>query len=230
MSTVNPGGGAPTPTPTPAPTPTPTPAPAPTPTPTPAPEGGAPTPTPDPAAGGPPKPGEGAAGGDPQPYAAFNLPEGYQIPEGIATEFKTFAQANKLTQEQAQGAVDLFVKARQDADAAFNRMVEVDWKKQAQEHPEIGGANFDANVAAAREGMMRTARPELVELLDTWGLGNHWAVIAHFADVQKRIKGDAFHGAAGRPEGQGAPTQPTGIAGVQSGSLYTKVDSPQPQG
>jgi len=65
------------------------------------------------------------------------------------------------------------------------------WAEDARADTEIGGAQFEANLAVAQKGLEQFF-PELKEHLDITGLGNHPAVIKGFMRIGKAISQDKF--------------------------------------
>src|SRR5699024_3254227 len=55
---------------------------------------------------------------------------------------------------------------------------------------EIGGAKFDENLAAAEQAVKALATPELKELLDNTGLGNHPEMVRLFVKLSPLVRED----------------------------------------
>lgn len=139
------------------------------------------------------KDGEAAVG----EYQDFKLPEGAQIDDVIMGDFKAFGQANKLTQDQMQGLLDLQGKLNQ-------RMVEAaketraQWRKDAESDKEFGGAKLEASkatIAAARDNLASQA---FVDLMDQFGLSDHPEVLRHFYKLGLKISEDNTAGNGGK--------------------------------
>lgn len=92
-----------------------------------------------------------------------------------ATEFGTKLQDPKFAVEQA----GLMLASHRDA-----------WAAAVKADKDLGGAQFDANVQTAQRAMARFASPELKDLLNTTGLGNHPALLKLFVNVGKQIRED----------------------------------------
>ena len=130
---------------------------------------------PDGVTDGPP-PDKNSLNAVPESYEEFGLPEGYTIDEARNTEFSTFAKANGWTQEQAQQAVNLYVKMQTDdatktADGITDRKTA--WETELKNDKELGGVDFEKNAAVAQKAIEAFGTPALKEILSTTGLGSH---------------------------------------------------------
>lgn len=120
-------------------------------------------------------------------YTDFTLPDGMKLDDEFATEFKGIAQKLKLNQEQAQDLVSLqskFVQgyaAKQQED--FNTQVN-GWK---QESLEFLGADHKGKLQKVARAMESYGSPELRELLNITGLGNHKAIVGHFLELGEKV-------------------------------------------
>jgi len=112
----------------------------------------------------------------PEQYANFTLPEGITWDAEFGAEAKTVFKDYNLTQEQAQGLVDLQTKAlgRAEAahDTAFAKMSE-NWRKEVKEDKNLGGINYEETVSLARAGMAEFAPDGVAEALVATGFENH---------------------------------------------------------
>lgn len=153
---------------------------------------------------GKPADGEGEKGED-QPAGA---PEAYELkaPEGMDFDTEAMALAEPVLRElnldnaQAQKLVDAYsqivpkigerIQAQQAADIAAQRKA---WVEEARADPEIGGANWDASIAASAKALDQLGAPKgspFRDLLNVSGLGNHPEMIRMFAKVGKAIGED----------------------------------------
>lgn len=153
--------------------------------------GNAQTPTPAPSApvAGAGKPQDGAAiageeGKTEGTQAKPVVPEKYEFKaaEGVTLDtkaveaFSPIAKELGLTQEQAQKLVDLYgsqMVGVSQAQAEAQAAVVEKWAADAKADKEIGGANFEANANMAMKAIARFGTPELKQLLNDTGLGNH---------------------------------------------------------
>lgn len=133
------------------------------------------------------------AEGAPETYGDFTAPEGVELASEAVEGFKSIAKELNLSQDAAQKLVDYHVKhSTEQAQAqatAFKEMSE-GWAAASKADKDIGGANFEANTAAARKAITEFGTPELVTALNTSGLGNHPEVVRVFAKVGKMMAED----------------------------------------
>ena len=126
----------------------------------------------------------------PEAYQAYTNDKGEQIDlEG----FKGFAAAAKesgLSQENAQ---KMFGAMRTEADNYVRQKTQelsTQWAKASREDAEFGGAKFDENCGQIAAAYKQFATPELKNLLDASGLGNHPEVMRLFYRVGKALAQD----------------------------------------
>lgn len=145
------------------------------------------------------------AGGDdqaaPEAYTDFTLPEGVEL-DGQALEKATpvFKELG-LTQEQAQRLVDLQAEMVQEGvqkqTEQFSQLIE-GWQKDAAADKEFGGEDFNKNVGIAQQAIAAFGTPELKQLMEDHGVGNHPEMIRFMWKVGLKIKQDVpgNHGSA----------------------------------
>jgi hypothetical protein len=140
--------------------------------------------------------------GAPEKYEAFNMPEGMQLDEAVVGKFAPVAKELGLDQAGAQKMFDFSNRLVLDAVgemADFHKQTVEGWQNEAKADKEIGGANFDANVALAKTGMEKTGGTDLVNLLEEYGLNAHPLIIRAFRDVGKMVSNDTVEtGAQGK--------------------------------
>jgi hypothetical protein len=128
----------------------------------------------------------------------YQMPEGIELDKAAADEFSAIAKELKLDQSTAQKVADVGAKMAQRQIEAQAKLVET-WVEQVKTDPEIGGDKLDENLAVARKAMDAFGTPELKDVLNATGLGNHPAVIKAFFKAGKAISEDKF--VAGSPKG-----------------------------
>lgn len=128
----------------------------------------------------------------------FQMPEGVELDKAAADEFSAIAKELKLDQATAQKVADVGAKMAQRQIEAHARQVEA-WVEQVKTDKEIGGDKLNENLAVARKAIDAFGSPELKELLNGSGLGNHPAVIKAFYKAGKAISEDRF--VTGSPKG-----------------------------
>jgi hypothetical protein len=106
----------------------------------------------------------------------FTLPDGMALNESLVAEFEPIAREADLTQEQASKLVEMHVRAEQ---ARVNQWTETvkGWTEAAKSDPEFGGPKMAENMGTAVRALKEYGSPELNELLDSFGIGNHPAFI-----------------------------------------------------
>lgn len=137
----------------------------------------------------------GAEGSDvvPDTYADFAMPEDMPIDEAALTEAIPLFKELGLTQAQAQQLVDFQAKQVQAGSEKqmndFNQLM-TDWRTQSENDKEIGGDKFDENVKTAQTAISKYGTPELKQLLEEQGVGNHPEVVRFMVRVGKTLKED----------------------------------------
>ena len=147
-----------------------------------------------------PKPEQTPAPTAPEKYEAFKDAEGNSYsPEQVA-DFAAAAKELGLTQDNAQ---KMFSVLRPAADKYVREehMKRVEgWVKASQEDKEFGGSGFKANLGVAAKAYKEFATPELRQLLDQSGLGNHPEMIRLFYRIGQKVSQDTGVAGAGAPE------------------------------
>jgi len=129
----------------------------------------------------------------PETYADFVMPEGMEVDVELLSQFEPVFKELNLTQEQAQKLVD--IKAQQvEADKqsqvdAFNQLMN-DWSEQSKNDKEFGGDKFEESVKTAQTAVNKFGTPELKQLLEEHGVGNHPEVIRFMYKVGKLTQED----------------------------------------
>lgn len=147
------------------------------------------------------KPAESEAkpAGAPEKYEfKFSETEGRPT-DGTLKAFEETARSLDMPNEAAQTVLDKVIPAmRAEARAsleAFYRdiggMPET-WADQVKADKDIGGTKFDDTMAVAAKARDAFGGPELTNLLNKTGLGNHPALIKAFAKAGRAISADRF--------------------------------------
>lgn len=140
------------------------------------------------------KPAEPAV---PESYE-LKMPEGVELDTAAAGEFTEIAKELKLTQEQAQKVADIGAKmAQRQAESHANLVAQ--WTEQVKTDKEIGGDKLAENLGVARKAIETFGSPELKDLLNSTGLGNHPEIVKLAFKVGKAISEDGFM--TGKPKG-----------------------------
>lgn len=130
----------------------------------------------------------------------FKMPEGVELDKDAAEEFKGWAKEHGLKPDQAQKVADIGAKMMQKQAEAHARTVNT-WIEQVKADKDIGGDKLEENLAIARQAIEAFGTPELKDVLNSTGLGNHPAIIKAFVQAGKRISQDTFVAGKG-PSGE----------------------------
>ena len=144
-------------------------------------------------------------------YNQLGRPEqsnGYDFGEdvdGVLDDFKEFAHQNNLTQDQADNLLGLFSDI-QEEDTQNEEQAMEDLKVQTT----IGlqrdwGKNYDGNLDYARRAYAQFGTPELTEIMDNSGFGNHPEVIKAFSKVGQLLGEEALAVGTGLGRNQMSP-------------------------
>jgi len=132
-----------------------------------------------------------AEAGAPETYTDFSLPDGYSVDEGMLNDYQGYAKDNNLSQEAAQAGIDLVVKMKTEEAEGYIRQQQT-WVDSIKVDKDFGGDKFEASVAVAHKARDKYASPELIDLLDSSGLGNHPEVFRLFHNVGKSLSEDSL--------------------------------------
>lgn len=134
----------------------------------------------------------------PEPDYTFEMPEGIELDKSGAEEFTAIAKELKLPPDAAKKLVGLEVKRIQAQQEAHTKLVE-SWAEQVKADKELGGEKLQENLAVARKAIDTFGTPELKDLLNTTGMGNHPEVVKLAYKIGKAISEDGF--VRGQPKG-----------------------------
>jgi hypothetical protein len=121
----------------------------------------------------------------------LQMPDGIELDKAAADEFTAIAKELKLDQTAAQKFADIGAKMAQRQIEAHAKLVET-WTEQVKTDKELGGDKLDQNLGIARKAIDTFGSPELKELLNSTGLGNHPEVVKLAFKVGKAISEDGF--------------------------------------
>ena len=142
---------------------------------------------------------------EPAPEYEIAYPEGLPVNKDLEAAFKETAKAARLTQEQAQQFADMgrqvAEKITADQLAAQAAIWKV-WESETLADKEFGGAGFDENLAIAQKALDAFATPELKELLNVTGVGDHPEMVRLFYRAGKAISEDKLIPGNKAPAGQ----------------------------
>lgn len=143
---------------------------------------------------GKPKEGDAPVLKAPEKYE-LTVPEGFQLEPETTAEFESIAREFDLDNDQANKLIPLGVKLAQriEAKQAETHATQVaQWAEDVRNDKEIGGAHFESTVATAKKALDRFGTPELKQLMDTSGFGNHPEIVRAFHRIGLAIADDKF--------------------------------------
>ena len=111
---------------------------------------------------------------------------------------ETHAATLECKQRVITAEADVGARMAQRQAEQHAKLVE-SWVEEVKTDREIGGDKLDENLGIARQAMDAFGSPELKELLNRSGLGNHPAVVKAFYNAGKRISTDRM--VTGTPRG-----------------------------
>ncbi len=120
----------------------------------------------------------------------FEIPQGIEVDQARLDQFKGLAKELGLTADAAKKVVEMEVARVQQAAEQHLKTV-TGWADAVKSDKEIGGDKLAENLATARKAI-DLGPPELKELLNSTGLGNHPAVVKWALAVGKKLSEDAF--------------------------------------
>lgn len=129
----------------------------------------------------------------------FDAPEGVELDQGDLAKFTDIAKELKLPADAAKKLVDIAAQREIARAEAFAKQVET-WATEVKADPELGTAE---NLAIAKKTIDTFGTPELRDLLNSTGMGNHPEVIRMALKIGKAISEDTF--VAGRSGGNAPP-------------------------
>lgn len=157
------------------------------------------------------KPAEPKTDDKPAEYGEFKTAEGVTLDQDALGEFKALAGEAKLSQEQAQKVVDIGVKLQQKWAADQAKAMEgarEQWAQASNTDKEFGGEKLAENLSVAKTALDKFGSPELKQLLNDSGLGNHPEVIRFFYRAGKAISNDRIVSGGNGP---GAAIDPASV-------------------
>jgi len=134
-----------------------------------------------------------AVDGAPETYEDFTLPDGVEVDTKALEGFIPVAKQLNLTQTEAQALIDYEAKRVEEftssQENSWDEMIK-EWRTATPSDKEIGGPAFDQSLANAKKFINAYGTDELVEALNSTGMGNHPEVIRAFARAGKAMGED----------------------------------------
>lgn len=130
--------------------------------------------------------------GAPDEYEAFESLKDSDI-DGDAVQ--ALAKELNLDQAQAEKFVNRFVESAEEAAEARLQLwtdQNQEWQKAARADKEFGGLKFEENLGKAKSVIQRFGTTELLEVVDSYGMGNHPEFIRLLVRMGNAISEDAM--------------------------------------
>ena len=137
----------------------------------------------------------------------WKLPDGVEFDQGGLEAFGEFAKGAGLNNEQANALLGKLAPAIAERQQAAHVAMVSGWVDASRADTEIGGPNLAQNVAVAKKAMDKFGTPELTNLLNDTGLGNHPEIVRAFYRAGKAISEDRFVGGGGPSQGSVDPAK-----------------------
>ncbi len=126
-------------------------------------------------------------------YTNFDLPEGVELDKAALEKASPIFKDLGLSKDQAQQLVtyqaEQMQAIQQQQQEAFDQTLN-DWSEQSKNDKEIGGDSFSKNVGVAKAALDKFGTPELTQILNDTGMGNHPEVIRMLFNVGKLTQED----------------------------------------
>jgi len=132
----------------------------------------------------------------------FKAPDDAQLDDAVIDAFSEIAKDLDMPQDAAQKMIDKVAPVMQARQAEQIAAVREEWAESSKADKEIGGDKLNENLATAKKAMDTFGTPELKELLNKSGLGNHPEIIRAFYRAGKTVSEDTFVG--GKQESSGS--------------------------
>lgn len=146
----------------------------------------------DPANAGEPT-GDGEGGDNSVDFANLELPEGMVLDDAAVEQFGSVIKELGLDQEQTQKMASAYAQLQQakaqEAGEAFSQQLD-QWYEQSTTDKEFGGDKFEESAKLAVQAVEKFGGPELKQVLENTGLGNHPEVIRFMYRVGKAVSED----------------------------------------
>ena len=124
----------------------------------------------------------------------FKAPDDTQLDDTVIDAFSEVAKELDMSQDAAQKMIDKVAPVMQARQAEQIAAVRNEWAESSKSDKEFGGDKLEENLATAKKAMDTFGTPELTELLNKSGLGNHPEIIRAFYRAGKTISEDTFVG------------------------------------
>jgi hypothetical protein len=134
--------------------------------------------------------------GAPDKYE-FVAPEGKEFDAEVITVFSEVAKELNLPQKAAQQILDKVAPAIEARQVEQVQALRQEWADTSKADKEFGGDRIAENLSVAKKALDQFGNPELRELLEMSGLGNHPEVIRFMFKAGQAISEDRYVGQSG---------------------------------
>jgi hypothetical protein len=145
------------------------------------------------------KPGGEASAQESAKDIEVKLPEGVEADAVLLDEFKPIAKELGLDSAKSQRLVDLAVKMQNRwAEKSQEHWTRTNqkWMEEVKSDKDVGGANLQANLSAARNAIKHFGGDALRTAIDELGVGNHPVLFRAFAKIGKALAEDSVAGSS----------------------------------
>lgn len=126
-------------------------------------------------------------------YTDFALPEGFEFKSDILNKFTSAAKELKLDQPSAQKMVDIATEhAKMIIDSQAEQLAKTreSWVESIKTDKDFGGGKFNETIERAQRSLKTYGSNELVDILNSSGLGDNPEVIKLLAKIDKATSDD----------------------------------------
>lgn len=128
---------------------------------------------------------------------SVKLPDGVEADPELLGALKDVAKVSGLKGEQAQKLADAYVAAQKrsedNARVGWEQQQKA-WVESLKSDADFGGQRFDGNVKSAQKAIERFGSPQLRELFNATGLGNHPELVKFAIRVGQALAEDSIAG------------------------------------
>ena len=120
----------------------------------------------------------------------FKAAEGRELDSDVTSAFTEVARELNMPQDEAQKVIDKMAPVLEARTAKMLEAATAEWGNAAKTDKEFGGDKFDESLATAKSFLTEFGTPEITQLLNQSGLGNHPEVIRLFYRAGKALGPD----------------------------------------
>lgn len=122
----------------------------------------------------------------------FTAAEGKEYDAEVLKEYEAAAREIGLDNDQANSMLGRMSAMLEQRQTAQMEALSSQWAEQSRADTEFGGDKLNENMAVAKRALQQYGSPELTELLNQSGLGNHPAFIRMFYRVGLTLREDGM--------------------------------------